>query len=195
MSQPVTLTLTRLTEPDNLVHEVLSDLFAQTGVCGEILFIEQSESEAIQEREFSSDRWNFRIIRRRLDGLSAARNLSVVEAENDLVLFCDADALATPEWAARLTEVLSQRDVAIAGSRILPNWRGQRPLLTASRVVLDQYSLFDLGEETTAPGSALTGPKCRMKWSLMKISDDEMGGFLAVKKVTSAVVYQRPEVT
>lgn len=144
----ITLTLTRFAEPTDLVAEVLSRLAAQEGAGGEILFIDQSGDDAITEADYSNDRWRCRIIRRRLAGLSAARNLSLAEAEHDIVLFCDADALAAQDWAARLADALGQPHIAIAGSRILPEWRAGPPLLTASRVVRDQFSLFDLGDTT-----------------------------------------------
>lgn len=146
----VTLTLTRYAEPNDLVSDALRHLAAQQGATGEILFIDQSDDHGIHEADFANDRWRCRIIRRRMTGLSAARNLSLAEAAHDIVLFCDADALAASDWAAKLSEALSDPDIAVAGSRILPQWRARPPLLTASRVVRDQYSLFDLGMETRA---------------------------------------------
>ena len=144
----LTLTLTRFAESNDLVAEALGRLAAQEGVSGEILFIDQSDDETIEEAAFTNDRWRCRIIRRRMPGLSAARNLSLREAANDFILFCDADALAAPDWAERLAEALADPNVAIAGSRILPEWRGRPPWLAASRVVRDQFSLFDLGGDT-----------------------------------------------
>ena len=144
----LTLTVTRYAEPNDLVARVLRHLAAQEGASGEILFIDQSDDDQLREAEFTNGRWTCRIIRRHMAGLSAARNLSLAEAAHDHVLFCDADALAAPDWAARLAEALGDPAVAIAGSRILPKWSGRPPLLAASRVVRDQFSLFDLGAGT-----------------------------------------------
>ena len=144
----LTLTLTRYAEPDALVSKVLARLAAQEGAGGEILFIDQGEETALRAADFTNQRWRCRIIRRRMAVLSAARNLSLAEAAHDLVLFCDADALAAPDWAARLGAALCAPEVAVAGSRILPEWSDKPPLLTASRVVRDQFSLFDLGGAT-----------------------------------------------
>ena len=142
----VTLTLTRLSEPDALLEKVLGRLAAQTGVSGEILLIEQKTDSTVTAEAFSNANWTGRTISRSLPGLSAARNLSLAEAAHDIVLFCDADALARDGWAMALRDALAEPDVAVAGCRILPAWSGDAPLLARSRVVLDQYSLFDLGE-------------------------------------------------
>ncbi len=163
----VTLTLTRLSEPDALLEKVLGRLAAQTGVSGEILLIEQKTDSAVKAEAFSNANWTGRTIMRSLPGLSAARNLSLEEAAHDIVLFCDADALARDGWATALRDALSEPDVAVAGCRILPAWSGDAPLLASSRVVLDQYSLFDLGEGTSeatrvvGAGFGVDRGKCR----------------------------------
>lgn len=144
----VTLTLTRLGEPDDLLQDVLTCLADQTGIGGEILLIEQKSDSPIDASAYSNDRWTCRIIHQRLPGLSAARNLSLRESAHDHVLFCDADALASPGWAAAMHQALSRADVAVVGSRILPHWNGTPPLIARANVVRDQYSLYDLGPET-----------------------------------------------
>ncbi len=145
---PVTLTLTRLHEPDALLEEVLSHLAAQTGVTGEILLIEQKEGSSIDAEAYSNADWTCRIVTKRLRGLSAARNLSLQESRHDHILFCDADALARPGWAAAMHRALTDPQVAIVGSRILPRWSGSAPFLARANVVRDQYSLYDLGEDS-----------------------------------------------
>jgi hypothetical protein len=145
---PVTLTLTRFAEPDALLEQALARLAAQTGVTGEILLIDQKPGGTVSAEAHSNASWTGRTIRQSLPGLSAARNLSLREAAHDHVLFCDADALAHDGWAMALSKALSQPGVAIAGCRILPAWSGAPPMLTRSRIVLDQYSLFDLGDDT-----------------------------------------------
>jgi glycosyltransferase involved in cell wall biosynthesis len=145
--QGVTVTLTRLGESDQLLTEVLQSLAAQTGARGEILFIEQKCDSTISADSFSNERWVCRIVRGPLPGLSAARNLSLKEAAFDQILFCDADAVARQGWAAALQAGLDAADVAIVGSRILPRWSGRPTILARSGVVLDQYSIYDLGTE------------------------------------------------
>jgi hypothetical protein len=140
--------LTRLGEPDELLKAVLDALTMQAGACGEILLIEQKTDSALEAGRFSNDRWNVRTLRQRFDGLSAARNASLREAAHDMILFCDADAIAAPDWAAALHAALAEPGVAIAGSRIVPRWSGRPPLLARSKVVLDQYSVYDLGPDS-----------------------------------------------
>ena len=77
--------------------------------------------------------------------LSHARNLAIAEAAHPTILYIDADAVAAPGWAATLAAVLDAPDVGVAGGRIVPRWHA-RPLWTArASVVLDQYSVLDLG--------------------------------------------------
>lgn len=147
MSDGVTLTVTRLGEPDEMLRETLAALAAQEGVSGEILLIEQKPDSAVSADAFTNDRWRCRIIHQRMPGLSAARNLSLAEARHDHVLFCDADAVAHPGWAASMSAALAEPAVAVVGSRILPRWTRRPPLLARSRVVRDQFSLYDLGTE------------------------------------------------
>lgn len=152
----VTITLTRFAEPDALVRQVIERACHQQGVSGEVLFIEQNPAGSIDEVEFADAPLPLRIIRRALPGLSHARNLSLDEARHDKVLFLDADALAEPDWAAGLAAALDEPGCAIAASRIVPGWPGKPPAWTAARVVLDQYSMLDLGTRTK-PGTRIVG--------------------------------------
>ena len=79
--------------------------------------------------------------------LSFARNEAVRRAASDLVLFIDADVVAQPDWARTLKASLSEEGVGVAGTRILPRWHVRPLRITRSRLVQDQYSVYDLGEE------------------------------------------------
>ncbi|MEZ5723343.1 MAG: glycosyltransferase [Paracoccaceae bacterium] len=144
----VTMTVTRLGEPDDMLRDCLAALAAQEGAQGEILLIEQKLDSDLRGADFSNTRWRCRIIRARLPGLSAARNLALEEAGFDQVLFCDADAVPHAGWAAAMQDALAQPGVAIVGSRILPRWTRRQPLLARAQVVRDQLSLYDLGEDS-----------------------------------------------
>jgi len=144
----VTITLTRFAEPDALVAEAIQHALAQTGVGGEVLFLEQKQDSPLTEDYFAPGLLKLRIVRQRLAGLSAARNLALAEAQHPLVLFLDADAMAAPDWAAQLAGALIDPAVALAGSRIVPRWPGAPPVFTRASVLRDQYSLLDLGPET-----------------------------------------------
>lgn len=145
----VTITLTRYAEPDELVTRAISHALAQQGVSGEVLFIEQKTSAPLDVANFGGGNLQLRMITANLGGLSEARNLALDKARYPIVLYLDADAMARPDWAARLTEALLHEDmVAIAGSRIVPGWPGKPPVWAKARVVADQYSMLDLGTET-----------------------------------------------
>ncbi|WDI33123.1 glycosyltransferase [Hyphococcus flavus] len=150
MSETVTITLTRYREPDWLVRETLASLAAQEAVAGEVIFLDQnwSESFAKEVADFSTEQLCVRAEPCEEKGLSHARNLGLDISKTDIVLFIDPDAIASPKWAAKLAQALNREGVAVAGSRILPEWKGRRPLVTRSRVVLDQYSVLDWGEGT-----------------------------------------------
>jgi len=149
MMPPVTIVITRYREPDDLVRRSLAAACGQEGVAGEVLFIDQMEDGTIVETDFPDARLPVRILHRKLDGLSAARNLGIDDARNPLILFLDADAIAVPAWAATMARVLSG-EFAIAGSRIRPGWPGKAPIFTRSSVIVDQYSMLDLGTDTKA---------------------------------------------
>jgi glycosyltransferase involved in cell wall biosynthesis len=144
---PVTITLTRYREPDWLVMETLESLAGQAGVCGEVILLDQNWRDDFAERveALSSHHLVFQCRHCPEKGLSHARNMGVEQAAYPVVLFIDPDAVAEPGWARELARAVSQPGVAIVGSRILPRWRGRKPILARARVVLDQYSLIDLG--------------------------------------------------
>jgi len=142
-----TITFTRYREPDWLILETLESLAAQRGVSGEVIFLDQTWSQDFSQRveAFSNADLTFKCQPCPERGLSHARNLGIETAKTSIVLFIDPDALADPHWARELAATLARPGVAVAGARILPKWRGRKPILARSRVVLDQYSLIDLG--------------------------------------------------
>ena len=143
--RPVTIALTRYAESDELLREVVAAACAQVGVAGEVLLIEQQADSGIRTEDYPRAKLPLRVVHARVGGLSEARNLALDQATHELVLFLDADAVAAPDWAAKLAEALDEEDVGVAGSRIIPRWSGREPLIATARVVRDQYSLFELG--------------------------------------------------
>ena len=143
----VTITMTRYAEPDSLLRQVLEHALRQQGVEGEVLLVEQRTDRPFDGAGLPQGPLAFRMIERRLPGLSAARNVALEEARHDLVLFLDADALAAPDWAAAMAAALQEDGVAVVGSRIVPRWTGREPLIARARVVRDQFSLLELGPE------------------------------------------------
>lgn len=144
----VTIAITRYAEPDRIIADSLRHALGQQAVRGEVLFIEQAPSSTLTEAEFAGGNLELRFIRRRLAGLSAARNMALEEARHRLVLFLDADALAEPGWAAAVAHALSDERVAVVGSKIVPRWPGEPPFFARASALKDQFSLLDLGDET-----------------------------------------------
>ena len=145
----VTIALTRYAEPDWLILQALESLSRQQGVSAEVLLLDQTPSRAIarQCEALSTPTMNFKHQEIPAKSLSFARNEAIRLAAADRILFLDADAVAEPNWASALDNALALDAVAVVGTRILPRWH-RRPLIIArSGIVLDQYSIYDLGSE------------------------------------------------
>jgi len=147
MRSRVSIVITRYAEPDDLVRRSLAAASGQDDVNGEVLFIDQMPDSGISELDFAGTALPVRIISASLSGLSAARNLGIENARSNLVLFLDADAIADPGWAATMARALGG-PYAVAGSRILPGWPAEPPFYARAGIVIDQYSMFDLGPAT-----------------------------------------------
>jgi GT2 family glycosyltransferase len=80
-------------------------------------------------------------------GVSHSRNRCVAVAQTRRVAFLDSDAFPEPGWLEPLAAALSEPDVAVAGSRILPAWESRPPRLLHTVTASDWLSLLDLGEE------------------------------------------------
>jgi GT2 family glycosyltransferase len=144
----VTIVLTRYNEPNWLVWSTLESLSRQEGVKIEVLFADQRDDAETRDhlKALNNEAVNFRYETIPAVSLSYARNFGIKHAQNDLILFIDSDAIAAPDWAKHMAETLQNNNAGIVGGKILPKWH-ERPLLLArARVVLEQYSMLDLGE-------------------------------------------------
>jgi GT2 family glycosyltransferase len=81
------------------------------------------------------------------NGLSDARNEGIKRACCTKILFTDADGIPAENWAEEMSKALSEPNVAIVGSKILPIWLGKPNILTKSTIMLDQYSVLDMGDD------------------------------------------------
>ncbi len=146
----VTITLMRYREPDWLVCDTLAGLARQVGIRGEVILFDQNWAPEFAETVtgFSQPHLVFRCVPLEARGIAYARNAFLNATSDDVVLSIDPDAVPEPDWALQLLKAVDAPGVAVAGCRILPHWRGRRPLLALSRVVLDQYSMLDWGSTT-----------------------------------------------
>ncbi len=81
-------------------------------------------------------------------GVSASRNRCVELSDTRYVTLLDSDVLPSSGWLDPLARTLREPDVAVAGSRILPQWQTRPPRLFKSVAAAPLLSIFDLGEET-----------------------------------------------
>ncbi|MEP6239326.1 glycosyltransferase family 2 protein [Erythrobacter sp.] len=152
----MTIALTRYAESDELLTRSLSAAVRQTGVKGEILLVEQRVDAPFDRNLIAKGNIPLRVIADACGSLSAARNIALKEARYDHILYLDADALPQPDWAQKMSNALEQEGVAIVGGRILPGWEHSPPFFTRANVVLDQYSMLDLGQKD-GPATKVVG--------------------------------------
>lgn len=153
---PVTISLTRYNEPDELFHESLLSLSRQKKVKAEVIVLDQQSSESTYRFCGSLNNPSLQFTYRVIDqvSLSYARTRAIEYCDTDVLLFIDADAAADSDWAFALGKVL-QKEAAVAGGKIIPQW-GKRPLwICRSRIIREQYSILDLGRKTFPTGRVL----------------------------------------
>lgn len=60
-------------------------------------------------------------------GLSGARNTGIVESTGDIVAFIDEDAMAAPDWLARIAAAYADAEMMAVGGSIAPLWMTGKP--------------------------------------------------------------------
>jgi glycosyltransferase involved in cell wall biosynthesis len=144
----VTATLTRYAEPNWLLIQTLESLSTQKKIILNVLMLDQQNDPEILKKcaELSNNNIIIKYINIPAKSLSFARNEAIRLCKTDILLYIDTDALADNLWAYELNKALEEDNVGVAGGKILPKWHKTPSFIQKSHVVLDQYSMLNLGE-------------------------------------------------
>ncbi|HET9593136.1 MAG TPA: glycosyltransferase [Solirubrobacterales bacterium] len=109
-----------------VLSESVDSLRAQTLPAHEIVLVIDHAPELLEEvRRLWPD---LKIVENReRKGLSGARNSGVAEATGEVVAFLDDDAIAAPDWLARLAAAYAEPRVLGAGGTVRPRWVEGKP--------------------------------------------------------------------
>ena len=92
---------------------------------------------------------HFRYLFEPKPGKSNALNAGIKEARGDVLAFMDDDVVVEQAWLQNLTAALTDKTIAGAGGRILPDWKSSPPawLPLEDRYALAPLAMFDLGPD------------------------------------------------
>jgi glycosyltransferase involved in cell wall biosynthesis/GT2 family glycosyltransferase len=110
----------------DVLSQAIESVRAQTAPAQEIVLTIDHSPELLAE---SRQRWpDLRLVENREEqGLSGARNSGVAECSGEVVAFLDDDAVAAPNWLARLAEAYRDPAVLGAGGAVHPAWVEGKP--------------------------------------------------------------------
>jgi GT2 family glycosyltransferase len=143
-----------------LLDECLEHLSRQPFAGGdEIIVVDNGSSDAtpaVLERRHHS----FGIPLRHLDewrpGKSVALARAVAVANGDVLVFIDDDVNVDAKWLDAMREAMADRDVALAGGRVVPRWERRPPwwlkLHEGSGRLAAPLALLDYGSEMLSLG-------------------------------------------
>lgn len=106
----------------------------------------QDQTKRVFEDCASHSRHKMHYVFESKQGLSNARNAGVEASRADIILFTDDDVIPEPNWVVELSSVFSDRDVEVAGSRILPIWHSPPPRWLTEDL-WGYLALLDLGNQ------------------------------------------------
>ena len=117
--------------PDAFDHfvDAANSVLAQTHADVELVVVvdgDASLAERVRERYGSHDDVVVHCNDRNR-GLSESRNVGVELASGDVVAFMDDDAVAYPDWVARLVDLYDRHDAVAAGGRMAARWVAGKP--------------------------------------------------------------------
>ncbi len=106
-------------------------------------------------------------------GLSGARNSGISAAQGDVIAFMDEDAVAVPDWLARLYQGFTVPNVLGVGGAILPRWKVNRPRWLPEEFYWVVGCSYKGTPQSTSPVRNLIG--CNMAFRRKVF--EEVGGF------------------
>jgi glycosyltransferase involved in cell wall biosynthesis len=144
-----TITLTRYAEPNWLFLETLVSIREQVNSVLQVLVLDQQDDTNIKDFcfQYSTPIVQFIYIVIPAKSLSYARNEAIHLCTTELLFYIDTDAVAEPNWAIELITAMNANNAAIAGGKIIPKWHKSPGFLQRSDLILEQYSMLDLGDE------------------------------------------------
>jgi GT2 family glycosyltransferase len=155
----LTIALTRYQEPNNLFHSALESIAQQEKVRAEVLVLDQSHNRLTEIfcKEMSSPNISFlsQVIPAR--GCAYARNIAVKMCKTDILLWTDPDILLPPDWAYHFARLLSDNRCDIIGGKIIPRWQKTPRWYMKTNIMMDQYSLLDLGNDIVETSRIIGG--------------------------------------
>ncbi len=158
----VTIALTRYQEPDHLFHSALEGIAGQEKVRAEVFVLDQSyhrETE-IFCKKISSPNISFlyKVIPSR--GCAYARNTAVKMCRTDILLWTDPDIILPPDWAYHFSRIVNENHYDVVGGKIVPQWQKTPRWYMKTNIMMDQYSLLDLGEGMVETDRIIGGSMC-----------------------------------
>jgi glycosyltransferase involved in cell wall biosynthesis len=145
----LTVVVTRYKENDGLAMRCLESLVVQHCARVIVLFLDQQESETIRKycKNNSHEFVTLKYMRIPAKSLSYARNEGIRKSKSKIIAFCDVDCKLESNWAAEILKTFQTFDVAIVGTKILPEWSKKPKWYHKSKFVLEFYSMLDLSND------------------------------------------------
>lgn len=108
-----------------LVASIRSVLDQTVRPCRTVVVVDHNDGLLAYVRAYFPD--VVAIANEAMRGLSGARNCGVRAAGADIIAFLDDDAIAEPDWLARLAAHYANPAVCGVGGKVLPLWQDGRP--------------------------------------------------------------------
>lgn len=122
----------------------------------EVIVIDNGSTDdtAAVSREFSERLPAFRYYFEPVPGQHTGRNLGLLRADGEILVYGDDDIIAAPTWLAAIDEAFQDSDVVLVGGRNVPNYEALPPEWVESLWRSDgvgrwlgYYSVCDFGDE------------------------------------------------